>query len=533
MPDLNLSDEQKDNINKIYDWSNTLGIDPKFALSVAYPESGAQHIPANDPESTAFGPFQVNKATATANGVDYNKMKENRDLAVWTGLKNLQRHAENPALQGDPSRILAAHRFGENTPYAKSGDPADITPQLADFFTKVGSVYGEDMPTSIYKKPADSGIEEKHSAESATPATSATPNSDLTTRLIGGTGALAGGIGLGSLAANTVMPLANNVMNFANSVSQMRAANALAKLGDKGIPTSANTASVNTPAENATVTEPLKGSDAWLAGRRNENQAMPAAIANQVSTLKGQGPGSASYAEAQNAARIQRLLEMGHDPLNLEHSPSGIITGGQGLSARARQETAAPIAQQAVQANAPLGAQVGQGQGTLKNPTPKTPSPSYLDYARSAMGNASTALEPAANFLRNPITRVGSATFGAGAMLPEILEHLRTSPNKTEDIATDVAKGAALGAAPTLLPNIIQAGLRRVGPLAAAFNNEYDAWNRRNSDPTGAAISGVGGLAALAPFALAGPAGLGLGAAGMLAPPVINYLRDTYGKKKP
>jgi hypothetical protein len=523
MSDLNLSDDQKDSINKIYDWSNSLGIDPKFALSVAYPESGVQHIPASDPESTAYGPFQVNKATAAANGVDYEAMKKSKDLALWTGLKNLQRHAENPELQGDPSRILAAHRFGENSAYAKSGDPADITPQLADFFTRVGSVYGDEMPSNVYKKPADSGREESHSLELGTPQETEGSDQGFLTpkqveRIVGGTGALTLA-GLGSGAVTKVgLPIVN-------SISQMRAANALAKLKKNDVASSV--------AEAGDTTGPAptsgKGSKGWLEGRRADVQSMPDAIANQVTTLKGQGQGSASYAEAQNAARIQKLIDMGYDPLSFEHSPSGVITGGPGIKSNVRQDVAPPVAQQAAGANAPIGSQVGQGQGTVKNAPPAAPSPSYMDYAKSAMDRAGTALEPAANFLKHPLTRAGSATFGMGAMLPEMLEHLSSSQNKTQDIAKDAATGAALGVAPTVLPEIMQAGLRRVGPVAAAIGNEYDAWNRRKSDPTGAAISGVGGLAALAPFALSGPVGWGLGATGMLAPPVINYLRDKYG----
>ena len=525
MSDVNLSDDQKDTINKIYDWSNTLGLDPNFALSVAYPESGVKHIPASDPESTAFGPFQVNKATAQANGVDYDAMKSNKDLAVWAGLKNLQRHAENPDLQGDPARILAAHRFGENSAYAKSGDPADITPQLADFFTKVGSVYGDELPSSIYKKPADSGREEGHSLEAgSTQEPESSDQSFLTPRsverLIGGTAALTGAGVLGSAATKVALPIVN-------TVSQMRAANALAKLKKNDIASSV--AGDEAGNVNNTPTTSGKGPKGWLEGRRANVQSMPDAIADQVTTLKGQGQGSASYAEAENAARIQKLRDMGYDPLSFKHGESGIITGGSGLESKVRQDVAPTINQQASGANTPIGSQVGQGLGTVKNAPPAPQGPSYMDYAKSAFDRAGTALEPTANFLKHPLTRAGSATFGMGAMLPEMLEHLSSSPNKTQDIATDAAKGAAMGVAPTLLPEMMQAGLRRVGPVAASLGNEYDAWNRRNSDPTGAAISGLGGLAALAPFVLSGPVGWGAGAAGMLAPPVINYLRDKYG----
>ena len=117
-----LTEDQKKIIKIIVDEAKKQGIDPEFAVSLANLESEFKHIPANDKESTSFGPFQVNKGTAQANNIDYDEMVKNPELATRAGVINLARHAKNPLFEGDPARIAAAHRYGENSEFAKTGD---------------------------------------------------------------------------------------------------------------------------------------------------------------------------------------------------------------------------------------------------------------------------------------------------------------------------------------------------------------------------------------------------------------------------
>ena len=133
-----LTEEQKRNIREIERQSIALGIEPNFGLAVAGAESDYRHIPANDPTSTAHGVFQVNKATAKTNKYDYDETVADYKKGIEVGLKNLIRHASNPLFQNDPTRIVAAHRLGENSDYAKTGDQKFLTPEIAGYIADVG-----------------------------------------------------------------------------------------------------------------------------------------------------------------------------------------------------------------------------------------------------------------------------------------------------------------------------------------------------------------------------------------------------------
>lgn len=151
-----LTKEQKDIIRMIEKEAKKAGVDPDFAVALASLESGFRHIPATDKKSTAFGPLQVNKATAEANGVDYEEMKKSPELAVRTGIMNLARHANNPKFEGDPLRIAAAHRYGENSEYAKTGDPKFIDKTLATYLADAMDHFPEQsFPERVYTKPSE------------------------------------------------------------------------------------------------------------------------------------------------------------------------------------------------------------------------------------------------------------------------------------------------------------------------------------------------------------------------------------------
>jgi hypothetical protein len=115
--------------------------------------------------------------------------------------------------------------------------------------------------------------------------------------------------------------------------------------------------------------------------------------------------------------------------------------------------------------------------------------------------------------------------FGMGAQAPEIMEHARK--NDWAGVAKDLGVGAAYGTVPALLPTAIQKGLAKASPVAAFGANELEALKRlQDKDYTGTTISGIGGLAALAPLIVSGPAGWTIGGLGAVSPAIINYLRD-------
>ena len=165
MPDL--TPEQKKIIRLIEKESNLVGLDPDYAVALANLESGFKHIPAQvkegEPPSTAFGPFQVNKATAKANGVDYDEMVKSPELAVRAGIQNILRHAKNPNLMTenpetgikeiDPMRIAAAHRYGEGSDYAKTGNRKLIDPVLNEYLARAMEHFqDESFPNTIITK---------------------------------------------------------------------------------------------------------------------------------------------------------------------------------------------------------------------------------------------------------------------------------------------------------------------------------------------------------------------------------------------
>jgi hypothetical protein len=171
-----LTPEQKSIIREIEKQAVAAGLDPDYAVALASLESDFRNIPAQvakgQPESTAFGPFQVNKATAQANGINYDEMLKDEKLAIQAGIKNILRHANNPNLMSvnpdtgakeiDPMRIAAAHRYGEGSAYAKSGDTSLIDPVLREYLAKgMEHFAGESFPQNIYSSSKPEAKDEK------------------------------------------------------------------------------------------------------------------------------------------------------------------------------------------------------------------------------------------------------------------------------------------------------------------------------------------------------------------------------------
>jgi hypothetical protein len=159
------SEDQKKTIRMIEEEAKKYGLDPDLAVAIASMESKFQHIPAGDKKSTAFGPFQVNRATAIANGFNYEDMKKDPKLAIEAGIKNLVRHITNDKLKTlnpatgqyevDPSRVVAAHRYGENSDYATTGDPSKIDKVLGSYIADVMEHFpNEQFPQSVYTEPS-------------------------------------------------------------------------------------------------------------------------------------------------------------------------------------------------------------------------------------------------------------------------------------------------------------------------------------------------------------------------------------------
>jgi hypothetical protein len=222
-----MTEEQKVIVREIAKQAKELGIDVRFAVALANLESSFRHIPASDKTSTAFGPFQVNQATAKANNVDYEEMKKDPNLAIRTGLLNIVRHVNNPNLRTfnpetnqteiDPMRIAAAHRYGENSEYAKSGDPKGIDPTLRDYLVDVTKHFPEStLPQTIYGKSEETEEPSGESGATLEPkGTSEIPGMSETNKpFLGIVGAGAGTGVAGSIeTGKRFLPLIPNLIN--------------------------------------------------------------------------------------------------------------------------------------------------------------------------------------------------------------------------------------------------------------------------------------------------------------------------------
>jgi hypothetical protein len=149
-----LDDEQKKIIRMIEKEAIKQGLDPDFALAVAQSESNYRHIPSKDETSTAFGPFQVNKPTTSTLKYDYNDLVKNPELAVEVGVKNLVKHATDPRLEGDPTRVVYAHHYGADSPFSLTGDRRLLNPEQARYIANIGeSLPNGEYPEHIYHAP--------------------------------------------------------------------------------------------------------------------------------------------------------------------------------------------------------------------------------------------------------------------------------------------------------------------------------------------------------------------------------------------
>jgi hypothetical protein len=162
-----LTKDQLDIIRLIEKEAIKAGLNPDFALAVAQAESAYKHIPATDTSSTAFGPFQVNKPTAKTLGVDYDAMVKDPQLAVRAGIQNLLSHANNPKLEGDPARIIAAHHWGADSPFASTGDLKHLNKEHANYIAGIGELLptGEFPETVLHTKGEEPKVSKEEVAE--------------------------------------------------------------------------------------------------------------------------------------------------------------------------------------------------------------------------------------------------------------------------------------------------------------------------------------------------------------------------------
>jgi hypothetical protein len=458
-----ITDAQKDMVRKIIAWSDMQGIDPHMALAIAFNESKLNNIPAADPTSTAFGPLQVNKATAAANNIDYEKMRASPDLALWTGIANLARHAKNPLFEEDPARILAAHRWGEGSPYAATGDPSLIPAGGATYLHDVGSMLpGGDFPKRMYTPP-----EEQTPAEAPIPQGNvvqepAAGEHVLSPELLSTLGGLGGAaVGTGVVGAQAANAIRKNILGRFGTEKPVDIPRVEPIMGAEPAPLSAEI-SGNTPEQTARIHQGGEGGTEGTTGRARQTGYNVQTA--QEAAAKKEAEAAAKLAKRAGITELEAGQFLARQP-GMTASASGVVypRSVSRPTTGARVYHDVPLATQAAQSGE-LPIRGGQTYTVgHANVVPPAPIPVPAAAEESGLSKAARYFGKALPVLK-PIANVGlSALSGAlGANQIYAAEKDREKSGLTPSNFMDYMSGtgALLGTIPTVPTRVVGGALQ-------------------------------------------------------------------------
>ena len=488
-----LTKEQKKIIREIEKEAIDAGVDPDFAIALANLESTFQHIPAEDKKSTAFGPFQVNKATAEANGVDYDEMKKNPELAIKAGIKNIARHMNNPTFEGDPARIAAAHRYGENSEYAKTGDVSKIDSTLRDYLLGVAGHYpNEEFPETIAtKKPEASAKAEEPAVDMGSvplPTYDQAQDEASDRRLAAGEGALAGSfvgavkvpaIGIYKKAYDYLhrAPQAQDVGTIIDAANKVNEAKAAAQTGAQGLTTA--------PA----APEPTGPNAKYTAKFGQGVQLTPAEIASATGMGKGDTEAWGLIKKAREAnKKIEEMAGAGSYTLD----PNRGLLIDTSVGGGARGTTKANVA--------PSLSDTQKAQALAEHEA-------WLNAQKAAGTTPSTAGKVLRTIAGSSPVKYGLAGTGIGYNLEDASQKFK----KDDYLGGLASLGAAGASGATLIPKYAA----RANPAAVALTTGSQVYGDiKAGRPQEAAESGLTGLTALMPR-IFGPLGAALYSRGL------------------
>ena len=456
-----LTEEQKETIREIAKQAKELGVDPRFAVALANLESSFRHIPADDKSSTAYGPFQVNKATAEANGIDYKAMQEDPKLAVRAGLMNIVRHANNPELGGDPMRIAAAHRYGENSEFAKTGDPKGIDPTLRDYLVGVTKHFPEStLPEVVFTKPEPTPEAAPEPAaiavEDRLPNEVPPPKQPLPLPVQSAiTGAAGAAAGPATAIAHPIVTMAYDTLFGGKEPGELPP--------NQSPYQPRQPVAQPTPQDEYTRAEKQRlgaGDKTGMTGRESQT-GYTEATAQQAARRKVQERMAGQVgldvdrplAEYPNVASTKSGIVVPQEELNRQRAE--VLRQQQLLEARQR------VAQQLAAKNVQrVGAEWQAMQG-------KTFTPSMGSRFKEAMAKAAASASPTSKTLPGTLGRIG---MGAGAAIPYSVELNREGYPKT---------AVALPVATAALANKYPKAFGGLGTLAALMSAGYAAAHPR------------------------------------------------------
>jgi hypothetical protein len=538
-----LTDDQVKIAVKVIAAAKKHGVNPDFALAVAFAESGFDPN-AKSPRG-ALGPMQLLPNTAKGLGVDPTNVDEN----IEGGVRHLKAISGNQKIGNDPLRVLAAYNAGET----RAGefldkDDLDLMPEeTVGYIAKIANLSGGELPSVMAsqeeQEPPDqsnqfgtSGQALDEQAAEVKGAFEKTPaNRRREAQILGG----AAGLGVGGakyLTFNAPYQMFMAAKNFLgrNPVSLEEATKVL-------------NAAYGSQTENAVLdaTQAVSGKptgvNAYIPSqtRSKANAEQLAAVANV--------PPIETNAEAQQA--IKRIGAEGHPsdripikktvirngvPVEITigyRSPTpslgaelqNLVNPVDEVISAPRPSNVAPITMERLRGHnlgpPPYVAFRGQQSpfGIWEDSNPRD-----TGAVRSALGNAGrstvnaarnvgTAVASAAPVIGRGVTSVlGSVPFRLGAAGASTLGNYsdyQSAKEKGDTTGQAVAATGGLGALASLVP--------KISPVGGLMAGGADAFRRaREGDYTGAAISGG---ATLAPWAARAAFGSALGPAGSVA----------------
>jgi hypothetical protein len=537
-----MTEEQKKIVREIVKQAKELGIDPEFAVSLANLESNFSHIPANDKESTAFGPFQVNKATAAANNVDYEEMKKNPSLAIKTGLMNLVRHAKNPDLMSvnpdtgekeiDTARIIAAHRMGENSEFARTGDEKKIDPVLKSYLYDVAQHFPEQtFPTSVYN-PSNAVKSSVPFAPASAASESAGDSNEPLSNFQQGVALGSVGAGAGALLGLTPkvqvpFKLASAYLNREALAPTVEPQVAPKGLTPEGYPVS----------EFEPKAQPSKPS---VARKTAQDRIELGGTDEETGTSGRQRQTGYQIRTAQEAARAE---EAKRTAAKLGLNPNKPLAEAGDMTATERGTAIPKTTQDQIEAEKLRKQEIQQRTKDLKlqhtekvinalgqewqqmaaraSEMSKSPDPAVRSRAQAVMNEAMRLWNEGSKLMKTPATFGASVGAATGFSAPYALE--KYQQGDTSGALQTLGTGAGIGAALATVP-------RRAVPAVNLTLSGADVMNRaENKDYAGALTSAVGGLGPyVAPMMLGPEIGIPVGLATAVGAPIANYVKDKY-----
>ena len=459
-----LDDDQRAIALKVGAAAEKYHLNPDFVLPMVMAESGFRHI--KNPKSAAFGVMQLMPETAKGLGVNSEDVDENID----GGVRLLKELSDNPKIGNDPYKILAGYNAKPTTPFIASGDLKDLPSETVNHMARVSEFYGGDVLPHPMLASADAV--EPEAAATPTPVKGAvveeaapgerTLSPAMLSVLGGGTGTAVGaGVQVAEKGANLAKYMYGRFFPGEQNIPRVSE------------PTFTPTGATATAEglESAAAAGNASGHERWLAPR--SATPIPKAFSNEMVTMTGGAnvPGSGENVLARNAAAVQKLKELGYNPLTMPTTGDLLLPQTSQGRAPQPQVWKRPRAIGPVPWAAPAPAPVPAPTVTAPA-VPIAPAATAADESIGAL--ASRYLGKAMPVLA-PIAKVGfsglSGALGANQLYKAEMDRKKHGLTLRNSLDYLSGTGGLVGMIPTLPTQIAAAALQLPAGALAAYDS--------------------------------------------------------------